>query len=141
MLAILGLPRVVVHDLHLFDLESIPYKILAIVPFVTWGLYALFGKSKRPIYDFMLLGLIFGLMLAVTHQLTWDASWGSNPPQLHGNLEDTFDPMIESVLLRSAAFISSILSGMMFGGVCALVALASFNAAWSQKHKPRPSKR
>ena len=136
----LALPRVIVHDLHLFPFDSIEYKILTIVPFATWALYALFGKSKRPIYDFLILGTLFGLMLAITHQLTWDASWGSNPPHLQGNLEAKLDPMIESLLLRSAAFMSSIFTGIAFGGTCSLVALASFNV-WSRRRKPKSSKR
>lgn len=126
ILAAIAVPRVVIHDLHILPLDSPGYKALAIVPFVIWGLVALFGKSKRPLYDFLILGIIFGLMLAITHQLTWDTSWGNTPPQLHGNLEGKLDPVVESLLLRTGAFISSLVTGLALGGVTAIIAWVSF---------------
>lgn len=126
ILAALAIPRVVVHDLHTLPLDTAGYKILAIVPFAIWGLFAIFGKSKRPIYDFLVLGAIFGLMLAVTHQITWDESWGNNPPRLGGNIESKLDPAVESILLRSTTFISSLLTGIISGGLAAVIAWTAF---------------
>jgi hypothetical protein len=126
VLAALAVPRAVLHDLHAIPLDSPIYTVLAIVPFAIWALFALLGKSKRPIYDFLVLGIIFGLMLAITHQLTWDASWGGNLPHLHGNLEGKLNPVVESLLLRTAAFISSLLTGVVFGGIVALIAWMTF---------------
>lgn len=128
ILAALAVPRVVVHDLHALPLDSLGYKALIFVPFAVWGLVALFGKSKRPVYDFLVLGLLFGLMLAVTHQITWDAAWGDNPPQLHGNLEGKLDPTVESLILRAAAFVSSLFTGIVLGGAAAIIAWASSKA-------------
>jgi len=122
VLAALAVPRVVVHDLHILPLDSPSYKALAIVPFLIWGLFAVFGKSKRPVYDFLILGALFGLMLAVTHQITWNASWGGNSPQLHGNLEGKLNPTVESLLLRAATIISSLITGIVFGGIAAMIA-------------------
>jgi hypothetical protein len=98
-------------------------------------MYAIFGKSKRPVFDFLTLGIVFGLMLAVTHQITWDASWGNNPPHLHGSLEGKLDPAIESLLLRTAASISSVVTGIVFGGVAAILALISFKIRKQFIHK------
>lgn len=122
VLALLTVPRVVLHDLHTISLDSPLYTTLAVAPFILWLLVAIFRKNKRPVHDFLVLGLLFGILLAITHQLTWDASWGNNPPHLHGNLEGKLDPTIESLLLRGAAFISSLVTGVIFGGGVALVA-------------------
>lgn len=125
LLAALAVPRVVMHDLHTVPLDSPIYLVFAIVPFAIWMLFALSGRSKRPIYDFMVLGIIFGLMLAITHQLTWDASWGSNPPQLQGNLDGKIDPAVEGLLLRAATFVSSFMTGVVVGGITAAIAWAA----------------
>lgn len=122
LLAALAIPRVVIHDLHALPLDSIGYKALAIIPFALWVLVALLGKSKRPVHDFLVLGLVFGLMLAITHQITWDASWGNNPPQLQGNFEGALSPAIESLLIRTSAVFSSLITGLALGGATALIA-------------------
>lgn len=122
VLALLAIPRVFIHDLHLLPLDSSIYRLLALGPLVGWVLLATLRNNKRPVYDFIILGLVFGLLLAITHQLTWEASWGDNPPQLHGNLAGQLDPTIEGLLLRGAAVISSLVTGVVFGCIVALIA-------------------
>ena len=125
LLALLAVPRVVVHDLHILPLDSTLYKFLAVAPFAAWLAVAIFRKNRRPIHDFMYLGLVFGVLLAVTHQLTWDASWGENLPRLHGNLEGRLNPVVEGLLLRAAAFVSSLFTGALLGVGVAFVAWLS----------------
>lgn len=125
LLAGLGLPRVVLHDLRLVSFDAPIYKVLAVGPLLVWLLAAMFYKTKSPFRDFLLLGLVFGLLLGLTHQITWTASWGDNVPHLHGNLEGKLDPVVESIMLRTAAFISSICTGLFAGVVLGVVALVS----------------
>ena len=73
----------------------------------------------------MLIGLAYGLLLALAHQVLWDISWGDNLPRLHGNLEGKLNPAVEALLLRAAAFISSVVTGLVTGLVFGLIATAS----------------
>lgn len=124
LLAALGVPRVVLHDLRLVSFDSPIYKVFAVGPLLIWLLFAIFRKTKTPFKDFLLLGLMFGLLLGITHQITWATSWGDNVPHLHGNFEGKLDPVIESLILRAAAFISSIFTGLfagvLFGGIAVI---------------------
>jgi hypothetical protein len=122
-LAALAIPRVFVHDLHLASFDSLLYKTLAVGPLVVWLIVAIARKSKKPFYDFLLVGLVFGLLLALAHQINWDASWGNNTPHIGGNLAGKFSPLAEGLTLRTAAIISSVMTGLVFGSAFGLVAL------------------
>jgi hypothetical protein len=125
MLAIIMIPRVVLHDLRVIPLDSVWYKIAAVGPLVAWLGFAVFGRTRRPFYNFLLVGLCFGLLLGVTHQLLWTASWGTNPPHLGGNLAGTMSPIVEELVLRAAAFVSSLGTGLIFGMAFGLIAVAA----------------
>lgn len=125
LLAALTVPRAVVHDLRLLPFDTIFYSALAIIPWIIWLLIALFWKTKKPLLDFVMIGLTYGLLLALAHQILWDASWGDNLPRLHGNLEGKLDPTVESLLLRTAAFISSVITGLVTGLAFGLIAILS----------------
>jgi len=122
LLALLLMPRVVLHDLHVVPFDSTVYVFWAVAPLVVWLVVALLRKTKRPFYDFVVLGLCYGLFLALTHQILWNASWGDNPPHIGGNLAGQFDPLTESLILRTAAFISSVVTGLVTGIVFGVIA-------------------
>jgi hypothetical protein len=132
-LAIVAVPRVVFHDLHLLAVDSTMYQVLTLVPWLVWLVAAVFVRTKRPFYDFFLVGVVFGCMLALTHQILWDASWGDDVPRLGGNLEGTLAPWAEIAVLRAAAVISSLLTGVMAGVGLGFVA---WLAAWVSRMKP-----
>ena len=123
LLAALTLPRVVVHDLGLLEIDSPVYTILAVAPLLIWLLVAVFRKTQRPLVDFLVLGLAYGLFLGLTHQILWDASWGGNPPHIGGNLTGKLSPIAESLILRAFALGSSIVTGLVFGAAFGVVAL------------------
>jgi len=126
LLAALTLPRVVVHDLGLIEIDSPVYTALAVAPLLVWLLVAVFRKTQRPFFDFMVLGVAYGVFLGLTHQILWDASWGGAPPHIGGNLTGKFNPVAESLILRAFALGSSIVTGVVFGaafGVVAVVAM------------------
>jgi hypothetical protein len=122
LLAALTLPRVVIHDLGLIEIDSPVYTALAVAPLLIWLLVAVFRKTQRPIFDFLVLGLAYGVFLGLTHQILWDASWGGNPPHIGGNLTGKFSPIVESLILRAFALGSSVATGLVFGAAFGLVA-------------------
>ena len=123
LLAALTLPRVVVHDLRLIAIDGPVYTALAVAPLLIWLLVAVFRKTKRPLLDFVVLGLAYGLFLGLTHQILWDASWGGDIPHIGGNLAGKFSPLAESLILRAFALGSSVVTGLVFGAAFGLVAL------------------
>jgi hypothetical protein len=123
LLAALTLPRVVVHDLGMIAIDSPLYTTLAVAPLLVWLLVAIFRRTQRPLVDFMVLGVAYGVFLGLTHQILWDASWGDNPPHIGGNLTGKFSPLAESVILRAFALGSSIITGVVFGAAFGLVAV------------------
>ncbi len=112
------------HDLKLISFDDPLYKVLAITPFVIWLALALVRKSTRPFYDFIVLGITYGVLLSLTHQILWEASWAGNPPRIGGNLAGAVSPALESVVLRTFAFISSIMTGLVTGITFGLIALS-----------------
>lgn len=114
-LAALAAPRVIMHDLRLVPFDSPLYRLFAVGPLLVWLLVAVLHRTKKPWQDFIMLGLVFGLLLGAIHQITWVASWDNNLPQLHGNLEGKLDPAVEGLILRTAAYISSIMTGLFTG--------------------------
>jgi hypothetical protein len=133
LLAALTLPRVVVHDLRLIEIDSPAYTALAVAPLLIWLLVALFRRTQRPFFDFLVVGLAYGLFLGVTHQILWDASWAGNPPHMGGNLAGKLNPFVESLILRAFALGSSIVTGLVFGAAFGIVAVMA------TKFRDRPS--
>ena len=124
LLPSLLIPRVVVHDLHLMPINGTSYTLLAVVPLLVWLVVAVARRTEQPMREFLMYGLVYGLLLATAHQISWTASWGANVPHLGGNLAGKLDPLTESLLLRTAAFLSSVATGLvtgaLFGGVALL---------------------
>lgn len=124
-LVALTVPRAIVHDLKLLPFTSLPYIILAVTPWLIWLAVALLHKTKKPLMQFLIIGLTYGVVLGITHQLLWDMSWGNNPPQLHGNLEGQLDATLEAFVLRCAAFASSLATGVITGFIFGVIATAA----------------
>jgi hypothetical protein len=123
LLAALTLPRVVAHDLKLISIDSPLYTALGVAPLLVWLVVAIFRKTTRPFFDFIAIGLVYGVLLGLTHQILWDASWGSDVPHIGGNLAGKINPLAESVILRAFALGSSIVTGLVFGAPFGIVAL------------------
>lgn len=125
LLAALTLPRVVAHDLRLIVIDSPLYTALAVAPLIIWLLVAIFRRTQRPFFDFLVLGLAYGLFLGLTHQILWDASWAGDPPHMGGNLAGKLNPFVESLILRAFALGSSIVTGLVFGAAFGIVAFVA----------------
>lgn len=129
-LALLAVPRVVTHDLGLVGPHSLPNALLALVPPAVWLAVVLWRRPPNPFLTLLAVGAVYGVLLAVGHQLMWDATWGGEPPALGGTLRGALDPTVEAGLLRGAAFASSLVTGTLVG---ALVG----GAAWALERARR----
>ena len=122
-LGLLGLPRVVLHDLGV-TLGPLPQAVLAVGPPVVWVLAALVACVPSPVRALVAVGTVHGLVLALTHQLMWDTAYAAGDPTLGGALTGRLDDDAEEVVLRAAATVSSLFTGMVLGLVTGLVAAA-----------------
>jgi hypothetical protein len=92
------------------------------VPLVSWLIVALRRRVPNLFLTLVVVGVAYGVMLAVGHQLPWEAAWDGDPPSLGGNLEDEFAPGLEAVVFRASAFFSSLVNGTVVGAVAGFVA-------------------
>src|SRR4028119_997005 len=69
LLAALAVPRVVTHDLGVFPEGSPVNSLLVFVPPAIWLAVVLWLRSPRPFLTLAAVGLAYGVMLAVGHQL------------------------------------------------------------------------
>lgn len=121
-LAVLGAPRVILHDLDVIDEGDAVNLVLVAAPLVTWVLAAVATRVPNPLRALTLVGAAYGAVLAVTHQLLWDRAFEHDPPRLGGNLEGELTPAVEELVLRGFAVASSLTTGLVLGAVCGLVA-------------------
>ncbi|WP_341718285.1 hypothetical protein QQG74_00230 [Micromonospora sp. FIMYZ51] len=119
-LALLGLPRVVLHDLGLVHEGTFVNLLLVVVPPMVWIMVAVVRQVPNPFLTLLVVGLIYGVLLALTHQLLWDAAF-DEPPMLGGNLSD-LAPGTQEIIIRFFAAISSVFTGVIVGAVAGLIA-------------------
>jgi hypothetical protein len=112
-LAALGVPRVVAHDLNLVGPAL--NAVLVFLPILIWLGVVLWRRVPNPFLTLVSIGGVYGVLLAITHQLLWSSAYGDNPPRLGGNLAGTMSPGAEEVLMRAFAFGSSLFTGVMVG--------------------------
>lgn len=120
-LALIAAPRVVLHDLDLIS-EGTPVNALFVfLPPVIWIAVVLWKRVPSPFLTLLVIGAVYGVFLALGHQLLWNVSFGGNPPQLGGNLIN-LDPGLQSAILRFFAAISSLFTGVIVGAITGLIA-------------------
>ncbi len=122
LLAVLAVPRVVTHDLGVFPEGSPVNWLLVFVPPAIWLAVVLGLRARRPFLTLAAVGLAYGVMLAVSHQLLWVAAYDGDPPSFDGNLEGALAPGLESAILRASAFLSSLVTGTLVGALVGAVA-------------------
>ncbi|GAA2113873.1 hypothetical protein [Actinomadura alba] len=118
-LAALGVPRVVAHDLDLVG--GGVNAVLVFGPVVIWIAVVLWRRLPNPFATLLAVGLVYGALLAVTHQILWNEAFGEDPPRLGGNLEGELSPAVESLVVRTFAFGSSVLTGVLVGVIAGAV--------------------
>ncbi|QJY46105.1 hypothetical protein [Pseudonocardia broussonetiae] len=121
-LAALAAPRVVLHDLGVVEEGTLLTGLLVVVPPACWVAAVLWWRPPRPFATVVVVGALYGVLLAAGHQLLWDAALGGRTPPLGGALAGT-GPAVAEVLLRAAAVVSSLVTGTLVGVVAGAVAL------------------
>lgn len=138
-LAALAAPRVVLHDLGIIEEGSVVNGLFVFVPPACWIAAVLWRRPPRPFTTVVVVGALYGVLLAVGHQLLWDAAFGGNTPVLGGNLTG-IDPTVQDGVIRAAAVVSSLVTGTLVGVVTAVVAvvlLRAVPAARRVEHRSR----
>ena len=119
-LAALAVPRVVVHDFAPAA-AAVLGPALALVPALAWIVVAVLW-SRRPLLSLVTAGGIYGVALAVVHNIAWTTVFPDGSPRLGGALSGALSPAAEEAIGRGAATVSSILTGAATGLVCGLIA-------------------
>ena len=124
LLAALAAIRVPLHDLGIIQEGDAAAWLLVFVPLAIWVAVVLWQRVPNPFLTLVLIGVTYGVMLAVIHQVYWGAAFDGNPPNLGGNLDGVLDPGLETVFFRVSAFFSSIFTGTFLGAIVGVVAWA-----------------
>lgn len=120
-LVVLAAPRVVLHDLDLVHEGTVVNAVLVFVPPLVWIVTVVAWRVSRPLLTLVLVGLWYGVVLLVTHQLLWQSSLGGRDVSLGGNLAG-LDPVLQQLVVRGFAAVSSLATGLLVGTVTGLVA-------------------
>lgn len=130
-LVAVGLPRTILADLDVVPPESgLLYYVLALAPFAVWLTVAVLHRSRRPVWDFLVLGTIYGLSLILVHLVLWDADggYGNHPPAGAVDFAERFSAGWYDLALRAHISAVALMIGIGSGLVVALVAVAA--RAW-----------
>ncbi|MCK9868374.1 hypothetical protein AB0M72_11030 [Nocardiopsis dassonvillei] len=121
LLALLAAPRVVLHDLGVIQEGTLVNALFVFVPPLVWVAVAVLTRAQNPFLTLLVVGLLYGVLLALGHQLLWNTAWEGNPPTLGGNLSD-LPPAAHAVVVRGFAVVSSLFTGAAVGAVTGLAA-------------------
>ena len=121
-LSALAAPRVVLHDLDVITEGSFVNGLFVFVPPVCWVAAVLWRRPARPFTTVVVIGALYGVFLAVGHQLLWDAAFGGVAPTLGGSLGG-IDPATAEAILRTETVVVSLLTGTLVGVITGGVAL------------------
>lgn len=119
LLSLLGVPRVMAHDLSMFTEGSLINSILVFAPIIIWIVYIVWKDVNKPFLSLLLIGIFYGIFLAIGHQILWSVSFDA-PIQFGGNLSDLPQTTV-NVIARLFAFFSSLITGTVVGVITGLV--------------------
>jgi hypothetical protein len=104
-LGLLAAPRVVLHDLDVIQEGTAVNAVFVFVPLVVWVVVAVW-RASNPFLALLATGGVYGVCLAVGHNLFWEAP----------------DTDLPGWFLRVAMTVSSLFTGVAVGTVCGVVA-------------------
>jgi hypothetical protein len=111
VLALLAVPRAVLHDLDIIHERTLVNLLFVVVPLLVWIAVTFLSRVPKPFLSLLTVGGIYGVALAAVHQIFWDrtitADAASRAPEL---------------VLRAFATASSVFTGLITGAVAGLIA-------------------
>ena len=120
-LALLAVPRVILHDLDIVQEGDVVNLLLVFVPPLIWIVVVILARVPKPFLTLLAVGALYGVFLALGHQVLWEQSMG-DAPGLGGNLEGRLSPGVEEFVIRMFATVGSLFTGLLVGAVSGLVA-------------------
>lgn len=132
-LAALGVPRVIGHDLSL--VSPLVNGLLVFLPLAIWVAYVLWKRVPNPFVPLFVVGLFYGILLGITHQILWTEAFAGVPPRLGGNLGEALSPAGEAVVLRIFAFGSNLFTGALMGAGTGAAAWLLVKAVPAFRHR------
>src|SRR5690625_1553289 len=75
ILALLGVPRVVLHDLGVIHEGTAPNLLLVVAPPLVWIAVVLAARVRRPFLTLLVTGALYGVLLGLVHQLRWGTAF------------------------------------------------------------------
>lgn len=136
-LALLGAPRVVLHDFGVLTEGTAINAVFVFVPLVIWIVVALWQRVPQPFLTLLVVGALYGVILLFIHQILWDVGFGSNMPRLGGNLAG-LDDRLQAVIIRFFAGLSSLFTGAIVGAITGLIAWGLGALTGRTRPVPRP---
>ncbi|WP_152655532.1 hypothetical protein [Oceanobacillus sp. CFH 90083] len=119
LLSLLGVPRVILHDLSIIEEGSMVNSILVFAPIIIWIAYIVLKNVNRAFLSLLLIGFFYGIFLAIVHQILWNITMDT-PIQLGGNLSNLPQTAVNAIA-RTFAFFSSITTGIALGTIIGAV--------------------
>lgn len=119
-LALLTVPRVILHDLGVLHEGTFVNLVLVVIPPIAWIAVVLWRRVPNPFVTLFVIGACSGVILAIVHQVLWAVAFGGQPPALGGNLAD-LDPTLQELIMRGFAVVSSLFTGLLIGVVVGLI--------------------
>jgi hypothetical protein len=116
-LALLAVPRAVLHDLKIIHEGTAVNLLLVAVPLLVWIVVVVTARVPAPFLTLLAVGAIYGVGLAIVHQVFWNVDG-----HLGGNLTGRLSPAAEAVIIRMFAAVSSLFTGLLTGAVTGLIA-------------------
>lgn len=120
LLSLAGVPRVILHDLSVIKEGTFVNALFVFVPILIWIVYILMKRVRRPFITMLMLCVIYGVFLAVTHQLLWTAAFPQGV-SLGGNFSGSAFP--SEIIIRGFAVISSLSTGVVMGVILGTLTL------------------
>jgi hypothetical protein len=109
-LALLAVPRAILHDLDVIHEGTFVNLLFVVVPLLAWIVVTYLSRVPKAFLSLLVVGGLYGIGLAVTHQILWDraipADAATRAPEL---------------VLRAFATASSLFTGLLTGAVIGLL--------------------
>lgn len=109
------------HDLDLIHEGTFVNFLFVFIPPLLWIAVAVLLRIRRPFLTLLAVGAVYGVFVALVHQLLWHQAFPEGSPSLGGNLADV-DPVLQEAIMRGFTVVPSVVTGLLVGAVCGLVA-------------------